>query len=287
MSAATTTAPGKVGLGFPRLVRSEWIKFRSIRSTIWCFAILVALTIGLAALLGALVEKPEGAGTVPQAAANAQIVMINTVGVGFSALVVAVLGVLIITGEYTTGQIRSTFTADPGRLGAVFAKVAVLAVATFLVSAVATWIGVAISVPLQAAKGVQADLADPAVFLPILGSSVYVTLLAVLAFGIGLLVRSSAGGIAITLGLMLVVPIILQLVGGLLGVQWVLDSMQFLPEQAGRQLYAYESSGATTAAPGTTTEGLVLNGWGGFGILAAWVVAVGAVAVSVTKSRDV
>lgn len=287
MSAATTTVPGKVGLGFPRLVRSEWIKFRSIRSTIWCFAILVALTIGLAALLGALVEKPEGAGTVPQAAANAQIVMINTVGVGFSALVVAVLGVLIITGEYTTGQIRSTFTADPGRLGAVFAKVAVLAVATFLVSAVATWIGVAISVPLQAAKGVQADLADPAVFLPILGSSVYVTLLAVLAFGIGLLVRSSAGGIAITLGLMLVVPIILQLVGGLLGVQWVLDSMQFLPEQAGRQLYAYESSGATTAAPGTTTEGLVLNGWGGFGILAAWVVAVGAVAVSVTKSRDV
>ncbi|MET3637625.1 MULTISPECIES: ABC transporter permease [Curtobacterium] len=285
MSAATATAmPSSVGLGFGRLVRSEWIKFRSIRSTWWCYAIIVALTIGLGALLGLyapIVGLPEGA-EVTQAVANAQIVNLSISSVGFTVLVAAVLGVLIITGEYGTGQVRSTFTADPGRTGAVLAKAVVLAVATFVVSVVATWIGVALVTLFQADKGVEADLADPAVFMPILGSSVYVTGIALLAFGIGLLVRSSAGGIAIALGVLLVLPIVLQLVAGLVDQQWLLDGSRFLPDQAGSQLYTYERS-ADQPAP----EGVVLNGWSGGGILAAWVVAIGVIAVAAVKKRDV
>ncbi|MFJ3030235.1 ABC transporter permease [Curtobacterium sp. NPDC087080] len=285
MSAATATAmPSGVGLGFGRLVRSEWIKFRSIRSTWWCYAIIVALTIGLGALLGLyapIVGLPEGA-EATQAVANAQIVNLSISSVGFTVLVAAVLGVLIITGEYGTGQVRSTFTADPGRTGAVLAKAVVLAVATFVVSVVATWIGVALVTLFQADKGVEADLADPAVFMPILGSSVYVTGIALLAFGIGLLVRSSAGGIAIALGVLLVLPIVLQLVAGLVDQQWLLDGSRFLPDQAGSQLYTYERS-ADQPAP----EGVVLNGWSGGGILAAWVVAIGVIALAAVKKRDV
>ena len=287
MSAATANAtamPSGVGLGFGRLVRSEWIKFRSIRSTWWCYAIIVVLTIGLAALLGLyapIVGLPEGA-EVTEAVANAQIVNLSISSVGFTVLVAAVLGVLIITGEYGTGQVRSTFTADPGRTGAVLAKAVVLAVATFVVSAVSTWIGVALVTLFQADKGVEADLADPAVFMPILGSSVYVTGIALLAFGIGLLVRSSAGGIAIALGVLLVLPIVLQLFAGLVDQQWLLDVSRFLPDQAGSQLYTYERS-ADQPAP----EGVVLNGWAGGGILAAWVVAIGVIALAAVKKRDV
>lgn len=287
MSAATANAtamPSGVGLGFGRLVRSEWIKFRSIRSTWWCYAIIVVLTIGLAALLGLyapIVGLPEGA-EVTEAVANAQIVNLSISSVGFTVLVAAVLGVLIITGEYGTGQVRSTFTADPGRTGAVLAKAVVLAVATFVVSAVSTWIGVALVTLFQADKGVEADLADPAVFMPILGSSVYVTGIALLAFGIGLLVRSSAGGIAIALGVLLVLPIVLQLFAGLVNQQWLLDVSRFLPDQAGSQLYTYERS-ADQPAP----EGVVLNGWAGGGILAAWVVAIGVIATAAVKKRDV
>lgn len=287
MSAATANAtamPSGVGLGFGRLVRSEWIKFRSIRSTWWCYAIIVVLTIGLAALLGLyapIVGLPEGA-EVTEAVANAQIVNLSISSVGFTVLVAAVLGVLIITGEYGTGQVRSTFTADPGRTGAVLAKAVVLAVATFVVSAVSTWIGVALVTLFQADKGVEADLADPAVFMPILGSSVYVTGIALLAFGIGLLVRSSAGGIAIALGVLLVLPIVLQLFAGLVNQQWLLDVSRFLPDQAGSQLYTYERS-ADQPAP----EGVVLNGWAGGGILAAWVVAIGVIALAAVKKRDV
>lgn len=269
-----------VRLSFPRLVRSEWIKLRSIRSTVWCFAILVALTVAMAVLLGTLVN--QGGQAMPTDAANGTLVSVNTASVSFTALVVGVLGVLIITGEYGTGQVRSTFTADPGRTGVLLAKAVVLAVSTFVVSAVSTWIGVLISTPLQAGNGVEADLGDPSVFMPILGSSVYVTLLALLAFGIGLLVRSSAGGIAITLGILLVLPVILSLLGSLIDAQWILDVSRFLPSDAGTQLYAYSSSGPTPDQPG-----VVLNGWGGFGVLLAEVVVVGGAAIAAARTRDV
>lgn len=277
--APTSTMPSGVHLSFGRLVRSEWIKLRSIRSTWWCYAILVLVTIGMAALLGNFVTD-IGSGA-PQDAENGQLVSINTAGVTLSALVVGVLGVLIVTGEYGTGQIRSTFTADPRRTGVVLAKATVLAVTTFVVSAVATWIGVALSAWLQASNGVEADLADPGVFLPILGSSVYVTMLALLAYGIGLIVRSSAGGIAITLGILLVLPVVLAIVGGLLDAQWIGDVAAFLPDQAGGQLFAYSYEGAQTP------PGVVLDGWSGFGVFAGEVLVVGALALFLARRRDV
>jgi ABC-2 type transport system permease protein len=267
-------------LGFARLVRSEWIKFRSIRSTFWCFAIIAVLTLGLAVLLGAVSEPTSS--EVSTTGANATIVGMNTVSVYLSALVVGVLGVLIITGEYATGQIRSTFTADPGRLGVLLAKATVLAVTTFVVSAVANWIGVAISTALQSGKGLEPDIADPSVFMPILGASVYVTLLALLAFGIGLLVRSSAGGIAITLGILLVLPVVLSLVAGLAQLDWLADVTKFLPDAAGANLFQFD--GPTGAPP---QDGLTLNGWSGAGVLLAEVVVVNAFAMVMARRRDV
>lgn len=276
----SASVPDSVRLSFPHLVRSEWIKLRSIRSTIWCFAILAVLTIGMAGLLGAFVDLPANS---PQDVANGSFVSINTTGVSLSALVVGVLGVLIITGEYGTGQVRSTFTADPRRTGVILAKATVLALTTFVVSVVSTWIGVVLSALLLASGGTSPQIGDPSVFMPILGSSVYVTLLALLAYGIGLFVRSSAGGIAITLGILLVLPVILSLVSGLLNAEWIGDVFKFLPDQAGSQLFAYPYTGAD-AGP---TSGVVLNGWGGFGVLAAEVVVVGALALTVARRRDV
>lgn len=275
----SATVPDSARLGFGRLVRSEWIKLRSIRSTWWCYAILVAVTIGMALLVGSALDP---GGPLTQDQANGTLVTINTASVSLTALVVAVLGVLIITGEYGTGQIRSTFTADPGRIGVVVAKAAVLAVTTFVVSAVALWIGVAISAALQAGKGVHADLADPSVFMPLLGASVYVTLLALLAYGFGLLVRSSAGGIAITLGLLLVLPGVLSLAAGVINAQWLSDVVTFLPAQAGGELFAF-----STGADAPQQAGVVLDGWGGFAVLLAEVVVVGAFALTVVRRRDV
>ena len=273
---SATTLPDTVRLSAGRLVRSEWIKLRSIRSTWWCYAILVAVTVGMAALLGSAVDPVPGDG--PDLV-NGTFVSLNTGSVLLTTLVVGVLGVLIITGEYGTGQIRSTFTADPRRTGVVLAKATVLALVTFVVSAASTWIGVLLSAALQSAKDAAPALGDPAVFMPILGSSVYVTLVALLAFGIGLLVRSSAGGIAVTLGILLVLPLLLSGIGNLMSQQWVLDIAKFLPNEAGAQLYSY-------AFP-VQQDGIVLNGWGGFAVLLAEVVIVGAVALTAARRRDV
>ena len=88
--------------------------------------------------------------------------------------------------------------------------------------------------------------------------------------------------ISLALGVLLVLPIVLQLFAGLVNQQWLLDVSRFLPDQAGSQLYTYERS-ADQPAP----EGVVLNGWAGGGILAAWVVAIGVIALAAVKKRDV
>lgn len=274
----TSTLPDTVRLGFGRLVRSEWIKLRSIRSTIWCYAVLAFVTIAMAVLVGAGSDSGSG---IPQDLVNALTVSKSTTAVAFAALVVGVVGVLTISGEYTTGQIRSSFTADPRRVGVALAKAAVVGVVTFVVSTVATWIGVAVSVPLQATHGLHPDLTDWKVLAPILGSSVYLTLIALMALGIGLLVRSSAGGIAITLGLLLVLPGVLSLVGNVTKAQWVSNVVRFLPSESGSQLYQYAVAGTPAQ------QGVVLNGWSGFTVLFAEVIVVLALALAAARRRDV
>jgi len=289
----TATAPAHVSgtnldgihLSFVRLIRSEWIKLRSIRSTMWCYLVLFVLSIALSVLPA--LAAGSGSQHVTGANADAAVVTINTISIHLTALVVGVLGVLIITGEYGTGQIRSTFTADPRRYGAFFAKALVLAATTFVVSAASVWIGALASAPILNAQNIDVNLGHPSVFLPILGGSVYVTLVALLAFGIGTLIRASAGGVAITLGLLLVVPGILVAIGSLINAQWLLDIAQFLPSQAGGQLSTFsgDASGAVHALS-TDAEGVVLNGWEGFWVLLAEVVAVGAAALVLVKRRD-
>jgi ABC-2 type transport system permease protein len=236
------------------------------------------VTIGTAVLVGA--GSGSGSG-IPQDLVNGLGVAKNTTAVPLAALIVGVLGVLIISGEYGTGQIRSTFVAAPRRTGVVFAKAAVLALTTFVVSAVATWVGVAASTALEAGHGFHPDVADAEVVLPLVGASVYLTMIALLAFSIGLLVRSSAGGIAVTLGLLLVLPVVLALVGDVLRAQWVADVSQFLPSAAGGQLYHYDFADASGQ------QGIVLDGWTGFAVLLAEVLVVGALALTVARRRDV
>ncbi|HEY0248351.1 MAG TPA: ABC transporter permease [Gryllotalpicola sp.] len=301
----TTTAPhaqhtapvalGDVRLSFPRLIRSEWIKLRTIRSTVWCFLILFVVNIGLTILAASV--GSFGDGHLSGAAGEQAGVSVITLGVNLTSLVVAVLGVLIVSGEYATGMIRSTFTADPGRLGALFAKAVVLAVSTFVVSAASTWIAALIAVPILSGKGVDFSLASDKVFMPILGSSVYVTLLALLAFGIGLLVRTTAGGIAIALGLLLVLPPILQILGGLVNADWASNINAFLPSEAGRHLYQYDTGSTATVqsggdggpggSAGASDSGIVvLNGWEGFGVTAGLVFLLGCVSLFLVKRRD-
>ncbi|MEJ3405858.1 ABC transporter permease subunit [Rathayibacter sp. YIM 133350] len=279
-SAPTTN---KNPLSAAGVVRSEWIKLRTIRSTLWCYGLLVLLVVGIGTLIAVLTDF--GGGSITGEAAGSIVVSITTAGLNVAVLIVAVLGALIITGEYATGMIRSTFAAVPLRTGALAAKAIVLAVSTFVATSVGIWLTALVTWPILSGKGVEVPLGDPAVFMPMLGGAVYVTMIALLAFGFGTILRSTAGALATVLGLIMVAPIILQLLGGLTHADWVNTVSALLPQNAGSELYTFDGQGSGIPAP-VTSDGLDLNGWGGFGVLAAWDAVVLGFALILVKRRD-
>ncbi|TFB91713.1 ABC transporter permease [Cryobacterium sp. HLT2-28] len=239
---ATPSGPGKdaaaIRLSAAGLIRSEWIKLRSVRSTVWSYALLVVFSLGLAAIMSASLDL-QGADVsmVPAANQATFVAQASTFGVFFGQLIVAVLGVLTISGEYSTGMIRSTLAAVPNRLPALWAKAAVLFVTTFLVGLVSTVGSYLVSSAVLSGKGLHAGLFDPAVLFPVLGGALYLGLIAVFALGIGTIVRSGAGGIAVVLGIVLLVPIVLQMIPA----AWATSLLPYLVSNAGINMFGLMS----------------------------------------------
>lgn len=292
MSAVTSNAPPRhdgagshssgshsSGVHFSGVLRSEWIKLRSLRSTAWSFLLVLVLPIGIGVLLAAFADD-GGQGLTGDAARNA-LVLYSTSGTMLSSLIVAVIGALVVTGEYGTGMIRSSFAAVPRRSVALAAKAIVLAVVVFVTSAVSVWATAFITVPIAAGRNVEASL-DASVAMPLLGASVYLTLIALLAFAVGVVLRSTAGAIAGVLGLMLVAPVVVQLVQSFTGAKWLGTLTNLLPQNAGQPLMQF----GTEVTAGWHDGVLALGGWSGFAVLLAWVVVASATALVLVEKRD-
>ncbi|WP_165065535.1 ABC transporter permease subunit [Marisediminicola senii] len=280
----TTTAPTgpataeRSGLSFGGVLRSEAIKLTTLRSTVWCFAIIVLVTVGLAFLLAATFFTPA---PLPDDGVQAVWVQVGTLGITFSQLVVAVLGALVITGEYSTGMIRSTLTAVPRRIPALAAKAIVIGVATFVVGLVSVLAAAFLPAGILAGNGAEPDFADPAAYAAFAGGALYLALIAVLSLSIGTIVRNSAGGIAASLGLLLVVPGVLSLIAAITSTEWLQNLSQFLPSALGNVLYAYPQD------TGPVPDGIVaLEPWQAALWLFAWVAVAFATAAVLIKRRD-
>ena len=283
----TTSIPANARLTFSGILRSEWIKLATLRSTVWCDVILVALTIGMSLLLAALSGvgmDGSAVGTVTGEAAQSAWLQTAAVGTNFGQLVIAVLGAMVITGEYGTGMIRSTFAAVPGRLAALVGKAVVFGVVTFVVTGVSLAISALLTVPLLGANGFELEVGDPAVWLGLVGAAAFVTLIGLLALGIGTIIRNTAGAIAATLGLLLVLPTILQIFGMLTRIEWILDAAAFLPSSAGSALTSYPT--APIEYPPGVLVPLTLQPLEGLLVLVAWAVVPLVVGAALLKRRD-
>jgi ABC-2 type transport system permease protein len=287
--ATTTTATNaldEIRLSFGGVVRSEWIKLRSLRSTVWCYGLIVLLTIGFGVLLALTFSQSGQQPTADQQ--NGVLVQVATLGVNFTQLIVAVLGALVITGEYSTGMIRSTFAATPGRLGAYVGKAVVLSVSTFVIGLISIVATALVSLPLLAGKGVHPELFDWSVLLPMIGGAGYLTLIALLAFAFGTILRNSAGAIATILGLLLVVPTVLQIISSMTRAVWIQNVAAFLPSVAGGKIFEY--AGSVTGSPTQSASapgGLVdLSSWEGLAVLIAWTLVFGIIGAVLLKRRD-
>jgi ABC-2 type transport system permease protein len=255
----------------PDLVRAEWTKLRTVRSTWWALAVTAASMVGL----GALFAARYGIGGVsPADRAAFDPAAWSLSGFFVAQLAVGVLGVLAITSEYANGSIRATFAAAPQRWAVLAAKAAVVAAITALVGIVSSVAAFLVGQAILTHKGLEAHLGDPGVVRSVVGAGLYLAVRGLLALGLGALVRSTVGAVAMVTGLVFILPGIV----GALPLSWEHAITPFLPSDAGEALI-----GRTKFAP----QGLhLLSPWVGFAVVCGYAAAVLVAAAALLRRRD-
>ncbi|XRQ15526.1 ABC transporter permease [Actinomadura welshii] len=278
MTAATDSAarpaggPAEQGRpGFGRLLLAEWTKIRTVRSTLWSLILLVGLSLGFTTLLVSLIvvswdDAPEG-----DRAAIAADPVNFILGAGFfGQLVVCVLGVLVISSEYSTGMIRATLLAVPRRLPMLWAKALVFAVLILAVGLLVSFASFFIGSTIIGDK-VPVSLGDDGVLRAVIGGALYLAMLGLFSLAIGAIVRHTAGAITGVIGLVLVVGPLAMLLPGKIG-DYVYG---YMPSEAGYLITKTQQG-----------ENDLLSPWEGFGVFALWTFVLLAIAAYLLKRRD-
>ena len=266
-----------------RTLRAGWTKFRSVPSTTWLTLAGIGITVAFGLLICSAVDTAGGTpGCAPgRPGCGDEDVVLNSLGGAYLGQIPLVaLGVLLATSEYATGTIRATFAAMPRRSGVVIANatllIGVVLVARVAAAAASFLLGQPILhgngfVPAQGYPFVS--ITDPAAARAILGTGIYLALVAVLAFGVGQITRRAGSGIAIVLGL-LYGPAIVSL---LMQDPLKTTVQQLSPMMAGLSVQA-------TVARG---DSVPIGALAGLGVAAAWAAAALLAAVWIVRRRDV
>ncbi|HWF50897.1 MAG TPA: hypothetical protein VG294_09685 [Solirubrobacteraceae bacterium] len=250
--------------------RSEWTKLYSLRSTRYALLATVILSIGLGVLASALTVSRWA---TMSAADKASFNPLNTslLGVEFGVLAIGVLGVLLITGEYTTGMIRSTMTAVPKRLPVLWGKAVVYALVALAISVPSAFIAFFAGQAILSGQHIQIAFSHPGVPGAVLGAAGYLTLVGLFAMGLGAILRSTAAGIATFAGIMFVLPPLVSILPAS-----VANSIDpYLPSNAGRAIMEFGHH-ANTLSPAA-----------GLAVFAGYVAVVIAAAAVLLVRRDV
>ena len=276
MSAASGAAPA----GLPRaptvgrvtqarVARSEWTKLRTLRSTRWAMFVTLLLTMGIG-ILACTVFAARWPNLSLEDKLRFHPLRVSLAGVGLAQLSIGVLGVLVITGEYSTGMIRSTFCAVPKRLPVLWAKAAVFAAVTLVVSVPAVLIVFFAGQSILSSRHVQIAFSYPGVARAVFGAALFLTVMGVFGLGIGAIVRHTAGGIVTLVGIVFVIPPLL----GLLPTSWSDAINPYLPSTAGDAIWTI------------TPDAHTLSPWAGFGLFCGYAAASLAIAALLLVRRD-
>jgi ABC-2 type transport system permease protein len=258
---------------FAGLLRAEWTKIRSVRSTVWTLILFVVLTVGLTAGLTAIIvanwNGPRGA------VRNAPIILdpvgfVLGAGIGLGQLTICVLGVLLITAEYSTGVIRASLLAVPKRLSMLTAKITVFAAMMVVIAEIVSFGCYFVGTLLLHSK-VAVSLSDSGVTRAVVGAGLYLAVLGLFSLGIGLLIRHTAGAIATAIGVVFVLPILTSFLPN----SWGKHINAYLPEQAGQVVFAAHAN-----------SGQLLSAWQGFGVFCLWTVVLLGFGAYLLRRRD-
>ena len=194
---------GRVTL--PHVLRSEWTKLWTLRSTRWSLLASFIAMAGLGPLVAA-VQMSRWSRLQPHDRATYDAINTAVGGYHLAQLAVGVLGVLIITGEYSTGMIRSSLMAVPRRLPVLWAKLIVFAAVTFVLMLIASLISFFAVQAIVTQHHVQHSISDPGALRTVIGAALFLTVLGAMCVGLGGILRNTAGGIATFVALLFVLP---------------------------------------------------------------------------------
>jgi ABC-2 type transport system permease protein len=264
---APATPPGRGELR--AAIASETTKMRSVRSTVWTLFATLAATIGIGSLI-ALARTSRWDRMSPIDKLTFDPTSFGLRGVFLAQLALGVLGVLVISSEYSTGMIRTTLTAVPRRVNVLAAKTIVFAVVAAVVSLVAVFAAFGISQSIFASKHAGASLGDGGVLRAVVGAAVYLTAVGLMGIALGTLLRRTAGAISTLFGLVFVLPALVSALPS----PWDNNVGKYLPSATGRALFSVRQQ-SDLLSPGAALA-----------VLAAYVVVSLGLAALVLSRRD-
>ncbi|WP_448262855.1 ABC transporter permease subunit [Microbacterium aurum] len=252
---ATPTTPGRPlradsrseDLSFGRVLRSELIKLTTLRSTWWSLGITALLAVGIFLMIASALESSRASAAEVGATFDYAAVTAIVAPMQFTMLVAGIFGAMAITGEYSTGMIRSTLTAEPRRGTVLIAKAVAVAALLIATTVVSSLVAILVTAPIFGDSGI--DWSDPAgSTIPLLYSLLAMASFGLLGLGFGFIVRNGAGAIAATVGVLFVLPIVTNMfVMGGEAWQWVVDLGKYLPMSAAQVLTTPGSEDIGTA----------------------------------------
>ena len=229
----TARPPARLHRVFAAAVRSEWIKLRTVRSTIGALALTVILAIGLGALFTAI-EVAHWDHQTLTGLNGFDPLLYSFAGLNLAQLSIGVLGVLVMTSEYSTRTIKLTLGATPQRPVLLAAKVTTFSAVVAVVGLVSCFAAFWVCQALLAPKHAGLSIADPGVLRAVLGGVAHLTLTGAIAVALGALMRRTAGAVAVLFAVLLVVPGLVTLLPS----PWNDDITRYLPNSAGAAMSA-------------------------------------------------
>jgi ABC-2 type transport system permease protein len=256
-------------------LRSEWTKMRTVRSTIWTLVATVVAVIGIGAIATAVTAAHWRSGGIVDRV-DFDPTARSLAGVFLGQIVIGVLGVLVMSAEYGTGTIRATLSAVPNRPLVLGCKAVVFGVAALVASEVLTFGAFFLGQALLHGSTPSATLGQPGVLRAVAGAGLVLTVLGLFALGLATIIRHTAGALTAYVGLLLVLPLILQAFPA----SFQHDVLKFMPLVIGERMAATRS--AVHAFGGIP----LLAPWVGFGLLCSYSAAALVIGGIVMVRRD-
>ncbi len=259
--------PGRYGLS--GLLRSEWTKLRSVRSTMWTLGLTLVIGIGVSAL--ATGETRAHWSTMSLASrATFNPISTSLAGVFFGQLTIGILGALVMSSEFGTGTIRATLSAAPRRPMVLVAKAVVFGLVALIIAEVVAFASFLLGQALLSAPATHATFASKGALSAVIGTGLYLCMIGLFALGLATIVRHTAGAITAFVGLLLVLPAVAHALPN----SMYFALARFLPDRIGIAIMS-QRAGAHAFAP-----------WVGFGILCGYAVAVLVIGGVLMARRD-